>query len=150
LIRREPREHRITGFCAKIYEDHNFVMTSWDLGGRGTSPLYIRRFFTDVQALIFVVDSSDAGRLDETRDELIVLLEEDRLRHTSLLVFANKQDLPRAATPEEVTRRLRVAEKAPGLWHVQGVCGLTGEGLWEGLDWLAQALERSHAADAVR
>jgi len=41
--------------------------------------------------LIFVVDSNDRERIDAARDELHRMLNEDELRESVLLVFANKQ-----------------------------------------------------------
>ena len=41
--------------------------------------------------LIFVVDSNDNERIEEARDELNRMLNEDELRDAVLLVFANKQ-----------------------------------------------------------
>ena len=51
---------------------------------------------------IYVVDSSDRRRLDESRDELHELLEEDKLSGIPVLIFANKQDLMNAVPEEEV------------------------------------------------
>ena len=44
-------------------------------------------------AQVYVVDSSDNKRMDETGEELSQLLEEDTLAGVPLLVFANKNDL---------------------------------------------------------
>lgn len=41
--------------------------------------------------LIFVVDSNDRERISEARDELNRMLNEEDLRDSVLLVFANKQ-----------------------------------------------------------
>lgn len=41
--------------------------------------------------LIFVIDSNDRERVDEAREELMRMLNEDELRDAILLVFANKQ-----------------------------------------------------------
>ena len=43
------------------------------------------------QALIFVVDSADAERMEEAREELQKLMEEEELKDAILLVYANKQ-----------------------------------------------------------
>ncbi len=44
-----------------------------------------------VAGLIFVVDSNDRERVQEAREELSRMLNEDELRDAVLLVFANKQ-----------------------------------------------------------
>ena len=43
------------------------------------------------KCLIFVVDSSDRKRIFESKDLLNKLLQDDELKDTALLVFANKQ-----------------------------------------------------------
>ncbi|OAY74091.1 ADP-ribosylation factor, partial [Ananas comosus] len=34
------------------------------------------------------------------------------------------------------------------IWHIQGTCALTGDGLYEGMDWLATTLKRLQASGA--
>ncbi len=52
---------------------------------------------------MYVIDSSDKRRLEETGIELNALLEEDKLAGVPVLIFANKQDLLNATPPAEVT-----------------------------------------------
>lgn len=52
---------------------------------------------------IYVIDSADPGRLEETRVELDELLDQDKLNGVPVLVFANKQDLDLALKPDEVS-----------------------------------------------
>lgn len=54
---------------------------------------------------IYVIDSADRRRLDETCVELRQLLDEEKLSGVPLLIFANKQDLISAAAPDEVSSR---------------------------------------------
>jgi len=59
-----------------------------------------------------------------------------------LLIFANKQDLPNAMTVEEITDNLRSnLDSIKQDWHIQPSCAITGDGLYEGLEWLCQKLE---------
>lgn len=58
------------------------------------------------QGLIFVVDSNDRERAAEAKEELAKMLSEDELKDSVLLVYANKQDLPNAMSPAEVTDKL--------------------------------------------
>jgi len=48
-------------------------------------------FFFCCVGLIFVVDSNDRERINEAREELHRMLQEDELRDAVLLVFCNKQ-----------------------------------------------------------
>ncbi|KHJ77472.1 hypothetical protein OESDEN_22908 [Oesophagostomum dentatum] len=69
--------------------------------------LYHIRFFIDCSYICyFQVDSNDRERIEESREELHKMLNEDELRDATLLVFANKQDLPNAMSAAELTDKL--------------------------------------------
>lgn len=51
---------------------------------------------------MWVVDSADRMRMDACREELNILLLEERLAGATLLVLANKQDLPGALSAQEI------------------------------------------------
>merc|ERR1712182_125559 len=87
--------------------------------------------------LIFVVDSNDRDRIDDAKEELSRMLNEDELRDAVVLVFANKQDLPQAMSAAEVTDKLGLQQMRNRNWFVQSTCATTGDGLYEGLDWLS-------------
>lgn len=90
------------------------------------------------QALIFVVDSSDRARLPEAAEELHRLIKEDELQDAMLLVFANKQDLPGACNAAELAEEMRLYPPfITKSCYVQSCCATTGDGLYEGLDWLS-------------
>ena len=88
-----------------------------------------------------MVDSNDRERVVEARDELARMLGEDELREAILLVFANKQDLPQALSPAEVTEKLGLPGLRGRQWYIQSSCATTGEGLIEGLEWLSTQLK---------
>ncbi|KAL9668557.1 hypothetical protein QQ045_006092 [Rhodiola kirilowii] len=99
-------------------------------------PLW-RHYFPNTQGLIFVVDSNDIDRVVDARDELHMMLNEDELRDVVLLVFANKQDLPNAMNAAEITDKLGLHSLRQRHWYIQSTCATSGEGLYEGLDWLS-------------
>ena len=68
------------------------------------------------------MDSNDRERINEAREELKKMLEEDELRDAVLLVFANKQDLPNAYSVAEVSQQLGLHNLKARKWHVQGTC----------------------------
>nr|XP_061808062.1 ADP-ribosylation factor 1 isoform X2 [Nerophis lumbriciformis] len=90
--------------------------------------------------LIFVVDSNDRERVNEAREELSRMLSEDELREAVLLVFANKQDLPNAMNAAEITDKLGLHSLRQRSWYIQATCATSGDGLYEGLDWLSNQL----------
>ena len=88
-----------------------------------------------------MVDTNDRDRAGEARDELHRMLAEDELRDAVLLVFANKQDLPNAMNAAEITDKLGLHSLRNRNWFIQATCATSGDGLYEGLDWLAQQLK---------
>ena len=52
-------------------------------------------------------------------------------------MLANKQDLPDAMSVAELSEALNLHAIKGHEWHIQASCALTGEGVWEGLDWVS-------------
>jgi ADP-ribosylation factor protein 1 len=115
-----------------------------------------------ILGLIFVVDSNDRERVGEARDELQRMLAEDELREAVLLIFANKQvssinsfftlftdsflnkqDLPNAMNAAEITDKLGLHSLRNRNWYIQATCATSGDGLYEGLDWLSNQLKNA-------
>lgn len=102
-----------------------------------------RHYFEGTDCLIYVVDSNDRDRIGEARDELHRMMGEEELRESALLVFANKQDLPNAMSSREIAEKLGLAELGRGRqMHIQATCATSGEGLYEGLDWVASYMSK--------
>lgn len=93
--------------------------------------------FQNTQGIIFVVDSNDRERVSEAREELQRMLNEDELRDALLLVFANKQDLPNAMNAAEITDKLGLHSLRQRTWYIQATCATSGDGLYEGLEWVS-------------
>lgn len=89
-----------------------------------------------------MVDSNDRDRIGEARDELHRMLNEDELRDAVLLVFANKQDLPNAMNAAEITDKLGLHSLRQRNWYIQATCATSGEGLYEGLDWMSAQMAK--------
>jgi len=102
-------------------------------------PLW-RHYYQNTLGLIFVLDSSDRGRIEEAKEELDKLLSEAELSNVLVLIFANKQDLPTALPISEIEQQLGLAKLSKRKWHLQPTCGPRGDGLFDGLDWLIENL----------
>ncbi|KAJ5204495.1 uncharacterized protein N7498_005374 [Penicillium cinerascens] len=132
------------GFNVETVEYKNIQFTVWDVGGQDKIRPLWRHYFQNTQGIIFVVDSNDRDRIVEAREELQRMLNEDELRDALLLVFANKQDLPNAMSPAEITQQLGLQSLTRRAWFIQSTCATTGDGLYEGLEWLADALRKTN------
>ncbi|CAO2601008.1 ADP-ribosylation factor 3 [Lemmus lemmus] len=128
-------------FNVETVEYKNISFTVWDVGGQDKIRPLWRHYFQNTQGLIFVVDSNDRERVNEAREELMRMLAEDELRDAVLLVFANKQDLPNAMNAAEITDKLGLHSLRHRNWYIQATCATSGDGLYEGLDWLANQLK---------
>jgi ADP-ribosylation factor protein 1 len=123
-------------------EYKNISFTVWDVGGQDKIRPLWRHYFQNTQGIIFVVDSNDRERVGEAREELQRMLNEDELRDAVLLVFANKQDLPNAMNATELTDKLGLQSLRQRDWYIQATCATSGDGLFEGLEWLSTQLKK--------
>eukprot|EP00930_Biecheleria_cincta_P079569 TRINITY_DN6745_c0_g3_i2.p1 TRINITY_DN6745_c0_g3~~TRINITY_DN6745_c0_g3_i2.p1 ORF type:complete len:182 (+),score=36.95 TRINITY_DN6745_c0_g3_i2:89-634(+) len=128
------------GFNVETVEYKNISFTVWDVGGQDKIRPLWRHYYQGTQGLIFVVDSNDRDRVEDAREEMTKMLNEDEMRDAVLLVFANKQDLPNAMPAAEVTEKLGLQNMRNRQWFIQSACATTGDGLYEGLDWLSRTL----------
>lgn len=128
------------GFNVETVTYKNISFTVWDIGGQDKIRSLWRVYFQDTQGLIFVVDSADRERIEEAKTELHKLLGEEQLTNIVLLVFANKQDMPDAMPASDVREKLGLGSMRQRPWFVQSSCAVKGEGLYEGLDWLASQI----------
>ncbi|CAM9665664.1 unnamed protein product, partial [Phaeothamnion confervicola] len=85
---------------------------------------------------IYVIDSADKRRMDETGVELGQLLEEEKLHNIPVLIYANKQDLMSAMASDEISEGLNLTSVRDRAWVVQACSAKTGEGLQEGMEWI--------------
>merc|ERR1711985_426 len=128
------------GFNVETVEYKNIRFTVWDIGGQDKIRKLWRHYYLGTNGVIFVVDSSDRERIEDAREELSKMLNEEEMRDAVLLVFANKQDLPNAMTAAEITEKLGLHSMRNRQWFIQSACATTGDGLYEGLDWLSRTL----------
>ena len=128
------------GFNVETIKHKNFNFTIWDVGGQDKIRVLWKHYYQNTDGLIFVVDSNDQDRIEDATRELKNLLEEEELKDCPVLVYANKEDLNGALAPGEVTEKLGMGQLKGRTWLVQGASATTGQGLKEGLDWMASAL----------
>lgn len=77
-------------------------------------------YYTDAEAVIFVIDSDDRLRIQVARNELEVLLSHDKIRTRSLpmLFFANKSDLASCMQEQEVAMEMQLESITDRPWHI--------------------------------
>ena len=125
------------GFNVETVEYKNIKFNVWDVGGQDKIRRLWRYYFQGTDGLIYVVDSSDRDRIQDAKEELDKMLQEQEMENAVLLVLANKQDLPNAMTAAEVMEKLELQQLRHRKWFIQSTVAPTGDGLYEGLDWLS-------------
>lgn len=124
------------GFNIKTIEHRGFKMNIWDVGGQKSLRSYWRNYFESTDGLVWVVDSVDKRRLSDCVQELHQLLVEERLAGATLLVFANKQDMPGALSAEEIKEVLDLENIKSHHWSILPCSAVTGKNLLQGIDWV--------------
>ena len=124
------------GFTINTLKYKSNTINFWDIGGQTTIRSYWRNYFEETDGVIWVVDSSDKLRLNDCKDELHNLLKQEKLAGATLLVFCNKQDINGALSVEEIKNVLELENITTRHWIIMPCCGLNGNGLENGLEWL--------------
>mmetsp|Transcript_8584 Transcript_8584/g.12241 ORF Transcript_8584/g.12241 Transcript_8584/m.12241 type:complete len:188 (+) Transcript_8584:61-624(+) len=126
------------GFNIKTLNHRSYKLNIWDVGGQRTIRAYWRNYFEKTDGLIWVVDSSDRSRLEQCRDELFSILNQEKLAGASLLIFANKQDLEDSLSANEIADILELRTNSiysKRHWSIYACSAVTGLGLLDGIDW---------------
>ena len=128
------------GFNVESLDYKGLNFTVWDVGGQDKIRALWKHYYSNTDGVIFVVDSNDKDRIDDAAEELKKMLDEDELKDCIVLVMANKQDLNGALSPNDVSNKMGMEQLKGRQWRVQGTSATTGQGLKEGLDWMANVL----------
>eukprot|EP00992_Anisonema_acinus_P014413 TRINITY_DN9276_c0_g1_i1.p1 TRINITY_DN9276_c0_g1~~TRINITY_DN9276_c0_g1_i1.p1 ORF type:complete len:179 (-),score=55.98 TRINITY_DN9276_c0_g1_i1:171-707(-) len=128
------------GFNIKSLNQEGFKLNAWDIGGQKAIRTYWSNYFDGTDVLVYVVDSADKKRLEETGVELNQLLEEEKLKGAPVLVLANKQDLGNALSSNEIAEALNLHGIRDRKWQIQACSALNGNGLHEGMEWAIKSI----------
>lgn len=136
------------GFNVESVKYKNIEFTAWDVGGQKRIRQLWHHYYQGTNAVVFVIDSNDPIRLEEAQQELSHLMQQDAMRDVPLLVYANKQDLPHSMSTSEIANKLELSKicgrgGGGASWFVQGAVATSGSGLYEGLDWLSEAVRKT-------
>jgi ADP-ribosylation factor protein 1 len=129
------------GFNVEKVQYKNVVFTVWDVGGQEKLRPLWRHYFNNTDALIFVVDSQDRDRVQKAAQEFLTIIKDPLMLNSAILIYANKQDMKGCLTPAEICQAMGLYDLKDRRWHVQSAVATRGEGLYEGLDWLANTLK---------
>ncbi|EAS05363.1 ADP-ribosylation factor(Arf)/Arf-like (Arl) small GTPase family protein (macronuclear) [Tetrahymena thermophila SB210] len=130
------------GFNVESVEYKNLKFTIWDIGGQWKLRQLWHHYFQGNNALIYVLDSTDAERMDDAKQALEMILSSSDMAGIPVLILANKQDVATMNVSEIQNKMQLHTIKGIGEWFIQGCCALNGEGIYDGLDWLSKILNK--------
>jgi len=128
------------GFNVEQVVYKNLKFQVWDLGGQTSIRPYWRCYYSNTDAIIYVVDSSDRDRIGISKQELVSMLEEPELEKAVLVVLANKQDLDTAMSVAEVHSALGLDSLKNRTFQIFKTSAIKGDGLDEAMEWLSTQL----------
>ena len=101
-----------------------------------------KHYYNDVDGIIFVIDSADIERLDIVKQELRNLMDTYKLRKSKFLIFGNKYDQANSLSAKQIIDKIGLHNSGQQKIHIISTCARTGEGLYEGLDWLVREINK--------
>lgn len=129
------------GFNVEQVTYKNLKFQVWDLGGQTSIRPYWRCYYSNTDAIIYVVDSADKDRIGISKDELLYMLREEELAGAVLLVLANKQDIEGCLSVAEVHQALGLDALKNRTFQIFKTSATKGEGLDQAMDWLSNVLQ---------
>lgn len=131
---------RTLGMNVDEFSSGNVRFISWDIGGQEAFRESLwESYMSGSMGIVYVVDSADRSRINEAKIELWkYVLDNDKVENIPILVLANKQDLPDAASAGEVARGLNLHKVTTHSYAIVPTSARTGFNVEEGLEWLRQ------------
>ena len=134
------------GFNLEAIKYKGLNLEIWDIGGcniyyENKVRRLFRHYYPNTDGIIFVIDSNDKERFEQAKEAFSLLINNDEFKNIPILVFANKQDLPMAYSPNNIIEILDMTKIKHNKWIVQGASALNGKGLNEGFNWFCNVLK---------
>ena len=119
---------------------NNVKFQAWDLGGQESTRSVWDVYYMNTDAIVYVIDSIDDEYYEESKIQFHKMLSNPALKNATILIFANKQDLPGAKTVNKLIEDYGFDKIKSHIWHIQSCSALKGEGLVTGIKWLSEQL----------
>jgi len=119
---------------------NGFHVNALDVGGSKLDQQNWMKWYAMAHAVIYVIDSSDATKLEDNGTLIQSLLSAPDLFEKPFLVFANKQDIYTSASAAELSDGLNLHLTKGRPWRMLPCSSRTGEGIQMGFEWLVHAM----------
>ncbi|XP_030060115.1 ADP-ribosylation factor-like protein 13B isoform X2 [Microcaecilia unicolor] len=143
------------GFSKADLKHGRFEVTIFDLGGGKRIRGIWKNYYAESFGVIFVVDSSDMERMEETKETMSEVLRHPRISGKPVLVLANKQDREGALAEADVIEYLsleKLVNENKCLCQIEPCSAVIGYGkkfdksIRKGLGWLLQIIAKDFDA----
>ncbi|XP_028937727.1 ADP-ribosylation factor-like protein 13B isoform X4 [Ornithorhynchus anatinus] len=143
------------GFSKIDLRQGRFEVTIFDLGGGKRIRGIWKNYYAESYGVIFVVDSSDEERMEETRETMTEVLRHPRISGKPILVLANKQDKEGALAEADVIECLsleKLVNEHKCLCQIEPCSAVMGYGkkidksIRKGLYWLLHIIAKDFDA----
>ncbi|XP_068612334.1 ADP-ribosylation factor-like protein 13B isoform X2 [Brachionichthys hirsutus] len=147
------------GFSKIDLKQGKFEVTIFDLGGGKKIRGIWKNYYSESHGVVFVVDSGDARRIQETRDAMAEVLQHPRIAGKPVLVLANKQDQEGALAEADIIESLsleKLVNENKCLCQIEPCSAILGYGkkldksIKKGLKWLLHNIAKDYEAIAER
>ncbi|XP_026787988.3 ADP-ribosylation factor-like protein 13B isoform X3 [Pangasianodon hypophthalmus] len=147
------------GFSKVDLKQGKFEVTIFDLGGGKRIRGIWKNYYSESYGVVFVVDSSDVQRIQETRDTMAEVLRHPRIAGKPVLVLANKQDQDGAMAEADIIESLsleKLVNENKCLCQIEPCSAVLGYGkkidksIKNGLNWLLSNIAKDYEAITER
>jgi len=127
------------GFNVKTLQHDKFKLSVCDIGGQDTLRDYWANYLQGANALVYVVDSSDRVRFNESFEELKKLLANEALSTAPVLIYCNKQDIEGAMEVGDISNTFDDLVLGRDC-HYQHCIATKLDGVEDGMTWLIEKI----------
>ena len=134
------------GFQVEQFTKGKINFTVYDMSGQSRYRTLWEQYYRDVQAIIFVIDSTDKIRMCVAKEELEQLLSHSDIKRSlcPMLFFANKTDSVGSMTPAECMDAMGLFQIRDRPWHMTASNAITGSGVLSGVEWLSEEIRNGN------
>lgn len=117
----------------------------WDVGGQESLRTLWEEYFAHCHAIIFIVDSTDKERIEECKNSLIKIINDDTIEGIPILMLANKQDVDDHLEVEDIKEIFNIIAEHLSARdsRVLPISAIKGDGIDQSIEWLLTRLVRN-------
>ncbi|KAM4699339.1 ADP-ribosylation factor-like protein 13B isoform 1-T2 [Discoglossus pictus] len=139
------------GFSKADIKQGKFEITMFDLGGGKRIRGIWKNYYAESYGVVFVVDSSDLDRMEETKETMAEVLRHPRISGKPVLILANKQDREGALPEADIIEFLaleKLVNENKCLCQIEPCSAVIGRGkkidkaIKNGLNWLLRVIAK--------